>query len=92
MPASRISSLSRKASFSVARSRPKTMCERYRRLAQLVQDVLKNGQVLRIRVFAGQQRDDQNALLPAGVQPEVRSQPRPILVQDVKGRGAGAGL
>jgi hypothetical protein len=51
---------------------------------QLPQDILKDGEVVFVRVLAGEQWNNQYRLLPLGMEPELGSQMLPILLEYVE--------
>ena len=51
---------------------------------QLPQDILKDGEIIFVRVLAGKQWNNQNRLFPLGMEPELRSQMLPVLLEYVE--------
>ena len=60
--------------------------------AELFEDVLKDGQILRVSVLGCQERNDQYRFFPAGVELELGSQMPPILPQYMEGGYLGTVL
>ncbi|MFH1935356.1 MAG: hypothetical protein ABIN18_27770 [Pseudomonadota bacterium] len=55
-------------------------------------DVLKYGQIVRISILTGKQRDNQDGLLPLGMEPELGSQVFLILPENMKRSNLTTGL
>lgn len=51
---------------------------------QLPQDILKDGEIILVRVLAGEQWNNQHRLLPFGMEPELGSQMLPVLLEYVE--------
>jgi hypothetical protein len=58
----------------------------------LFKDVLKYGQIVRISILTGKQRENQDGLLPLGVEPELGSQVFSILPENMKRGNLTTGL
>jgi hypothetical protein len=51
---------------------------------QLSQDIRKHGEIILVRVLAGEQWNNQYRLLPLGMEPELGSQMLPVLLEYVE--------
>ena len=51
---------------------------------QLPQDILKDGEIILVRVLAGEQWNNQYGLFPLGMEPELISQMLPVLLEYVE--------
>jgi len=58
----------------------------------LFKDILKYGQIVRISILTGKQWENQDGLLPLGVEPELGSQVFPILPENMKRGNLTTGL
>ncbi len=48
------------------------------------QDILKHGEIIFVRILAGEQRNNQYRLFPLGMEPELASQMLPVLFEYVE--------